>query len=215
MGWFSQITDSISQGLGTDGGNSGLLPSVSNALGTDGSKNGLLNDPISLAAAAAAAAYFSGGLSLAGESADNGAVVADATTGAAAATSAGAALVPLEVVAPLGSSAVASVTAGTAATAASGGGLLSWLGSALTPSNVLTGANLAMKLTSPATTPKASPMYSMPLYGFSGAAPSANVGAYVPQTANPYATPTQSNSSQWQGLAMGAVAALLIAKLLK
>jgi len=200
--------DSVSQALGTDGGNSGLLPSVSNALGTDGSKNGLLNDPISLAAAAAAAAYFSGGLSLAGESAVNGAVVADATTGAAA-------LVPLEVVPPLGSSAVASITAGTAATAASGGGLLSWLGSALTPSNVLTGANLAMKLTSPATTPKASPMYSMPLYGFSGAAPSANVGAYVPQTANPYATPTQSNSSQWQGLAMGAVAALLIAKLLK
>jgi len=200
--------DSVSQALGTDGGNSGLLPSVSNALGTDGSKNGLLNDPISLAAAAAAAAYFSGGLSLAGESAVNGAVVADATTGAAA-------LVPLEVVPPLGSSAVASITAGTAATAASGGGLLSWLGSALTTSNVLTGANLAMKLTSPATTPKASPMYSMPLYGFSGAAPSANVGAYVPQTANPYATPTQSNSSQWQGLAMGAVAALLIAKLLK
>ena len=204
--------DNVSQALGTDGGNSGLLPSVSNALGTDGSKNGLLNDPISLAAAAAAAAYFSGGLSLAGESAVNGAVVADATTGAAAATSAGAALVPLEVVAPLGSSAVASVTAGTAA---SGGGLLSWLGSALTPSNVLTGANLAMKLTSPATTPKASPMYSMPLYGFSGAAPSANVGAYVPQTANPYATPTQSNSSQWQGLALGALAAVLIAKLFK
>ena len=152
--------DSVSQALGTDGGNSGLLPSVSNALGTDGSKNGLLNDPISLAAAAAAAAYFSGGLSLAGESAVNGAVVADATTGAAA-------LVPLEVVPPLGSSAVASITAGTAATAASGGGLLSWLGSALTPSNVLTGANLAMKLTSPSTTPKASPVYSMPLYGLS------------------------------------------------
>lgn len=89
MGFF----DSISQALGTDGGNSGLLPSVSNALGTDGSKNGLLNDPLSMAAAAATAAYFTGGFSLAVDGASAGAVsdgaaIMDASTAAASTTTA-------------------------------------------------------------------------------------------------------------------------------
>jgi hypothetical protein len=76
MGFF----DSISQALGTDGGNSGLLPSVSNALGTDGSKNGLLNDPASLAIGAAATAYATGGTSLV---ADAGSITAAGASTAA------------------------------------------------------------------------------------------------------------------------------------
>jgi hypothetical protein len=95
--------DSISQALGTDGGNSGLLPSVSNALGTDGSKNGLLNDPVSMAALAiGTGVYFAPELGLtasapqglsvaASDTAFNTALansaVADATTTAAAAGS--------------------------------------------------------------------------------------------------------------------------------
>lgn len=91
------------------------LDSVSNALGTDGSKNGLLNDPVSMAALAVGTGiYFAPELGITG--------AATAGTGAAATE---AALIPLEVMAPLGNSAVASVTAGSAA--AAGSWVPSWM----------------------------------------------------------------------------------------
>ena len=109
--------------------------SVSNALGTDGSKNGLLNDPLSMAALGVGAAIATGGLSL-------GATEAAAAATGTAATEA--ALIPLEVIAPLGSSAVASVTAGTAATTAATAAGASWLDALLTPANAIAVGKVAL-----------------------------------------------------------------------
>jgi hypothetical protein len=110
--------DSISEILGTDGSNNGLLPGISNALGTDGSKNGLLNDPYSMAALALAGGAYLGYIPVGGTAAAGGEVaVSAAATEAAAAYAGEAALTDLAIVAPYGSSAVASVTAGSEAAA--------------------------------------------------------------------------------------------------
>jgi hypothetical protein len=163
MGWFSDITDSISNALGTDGSNNGLLPSVSNALGTDGSKNGLLNDPAAMAAAAAVVMYFTGtdfGLSAA---TGGGAVAStDAAAAAASSFSAGAA------VADAGFSVAASDAAFSSALAASetaGASSLFSLPSWLTASNVLGGLSTASKFLGSGSRQVAQPMYgSSPNY---------------------------------------------------
>jgi hypothetical protein len=138
-----------------------LLPSVSNALGTDGSKNGLLNDPLTMAAAAAAVMYFTGtdgGLSAASGGGAVASTEAASSAAAAYATEAGVVdgLVPLTVVDPYGSSAVASVAADTAWS------LPSWL----TASNVLGGLSTASKFLGGGSSRQvAQPMYgSSPSY---------------------------------------------------
>lgn len=163
--------DSVSNALGTDGSHSGLnlqgfTDSVSNALGTDGSKNGLLNDPYSMAALALAGGAYLGYIPLGGSASAGGTVAtseAAASTAAAYATEAGivdSALVPLTAMPSLGSSGVASVTAGETAAAFS---LPSWL----TPSNVLTGLSTASKFlggSAPTQRNAAQPMYGNPGY---------------------------------------------------
>lgn len=106
------VLNDISAALGTDGGNTGLLPAVSNALGTDGSKNGLLNDPLSLAAAAAAVAVTTGYVDFVSPTVDIAPIAATAATATAATEGA---LIPLDAVTTAGWGTVANVTAGTAA----------------------------------------------------------------------------------------------------
>lgn len=106
MGFF----DSISRAIGTDGSGGGLLVDIGKPLGFADSSSGLFNNPgVKEAAAVAAIAYgIPSGIEYFG---------LGSAGAAAGAAGAGEGLLALEAVAPLGSSAVASVTAGGAATA--------------------------------------------------------------------------------------------------
>ena len=193
--------DSVSQALGTDGSNNGLLPGLSNVLGTDGSKNGLLNDPVSMAALAIGGAAYLGYIPTGASAAAGGNVASTAAAAEAAAAYAGeTALTDLVIVQPLGSSAVASVTASQAASAWS---LPSWL----TTSNVLGGLSTASKLMGSG---KAS-QGAQPMYGMYYAQPNNNSNNKLSQRALSAPQAEAQAGAPW--LLVAVVAAIALSKM--
>ncbi len=159
--------DQVSNALGTDGSNNGLLPSISNALGTDGSKNGLLNDPYSMAALALAGGAYLGYIPLGGSASVGGAVAtSEAAAGAASAFSGGAAIADAGLSVAASDAAFSSaLTASTVGESAAAFSLPSWL----TPSNVLSGLSTASKfLGGSAPRYAAQPIYASPGYFVNG-----------------------------------------------
>ena len=137
IGGYVSFFDSISRAIGTDGSGGGALVELGKPLGFANSSEGLFNNPGVKEAAILAAAYYGGSAFL-----NSGAATTAAEIGASA--SSGAALVPLEAVAYTGSSAVASVTAGSAATAATGATL--WQTAQSVGSGAMSALNTAGKV---------------------------------------------------------------------